>query len=68
MLYQEGCYDRFRCGIRKRDIYLNKLIAFQDTEPIKVVTGIRTAAKSSLLKLMAAHLRELVSMMNRSSR
>ena len=44
--------------LRKRDIYLNKLIAFQDTEPIKVVTGIRRCCKSSLLKLMAAHLRE----------
>ena len=27
--------------LRKRDLYLDKLIAFQDTEPIKVVTGIR---------------------------
>ena len=44
--------------LRKRDIYLNKLIAFQDTEPIKVVTGIRRCGKSSLLKLMVAHLRE----------
>ena len=44
--------------LRKRDIYLNKLIAFQDTEPLKVVTGIRRCGKSSLLKLMAAHLRE----------
>ena len=44
--------------LRKRDIYLNKLIAFQDTEPIKIVTGIRRCGKSSLLKLMAAHLRE----------
>ena len=44
--------------LRKRDIYLNKLIAFQDTEPIKVVTGIRRCGKSSLLKLMADHLRE----------
>ena len=44
--------------LRKRDIYLNKLITFQDTEPIKVVTGIRRCGKSSLLKLMAAHLHE----------
>ena len=39
-----------------RDYYLNKLIAFQDTEPVKVVTGIRRCGKSSLLKLMVQHL------------
>ncbi|MCQ2452705.1 MAG: ATP-binding protein [Oscillospiraceae bacterium] len=44
--------------LKKRDIYLNKLIAFQDTEPVKVVTGIRRCGKSSLLKLMVAHLQE----------
>ncbi|MCD7744839.1 MAG: ATP-binding protein [Lachnospiraceae bacterium] len=43
--------------LKNRDLYLNKLIAFQDTEPVKVVTGIRRCGKSSLLKLMAAHLR-----------
>ncbi len=42
--------------LKKRDLYLNKLIAFQDTEPVKVVTGIRRCGKSSLLKLMALHL------------
>ena len=26
--------------LRQRDIYLNKLIGFQDTEPVKVITGI----------------------------
>ena len=30
--------------LRKRDLYLDKLIAFQDTEPIKVVTGIDSFA------------------------
>lgn len=44
--------------LKKRNLYLNKLIAFQDAEPVKVVTGIRRCGKSSLLKLMAAHLRE----------
>ena len=43
-------------NLKKRDLYLNKLIAFQDTEPVKVVTGIRRCGKSSLLKLMAQHL------------
>ena len=42
--------------LRRRDIYLNKLIAFQDTEPVKVITGIRRCGKSSLLKLMVKHL------------
>lgn len=44
--------------LKKRDLYLNKIIAFQDTEPVKVVTGVRRCGKSSLLKLMAAHLKE----------
>ncbi len=42
--------------LKKRDFYLNKLIGFQDTEPVKVVTGIRRCGKSSLLKLMVKHL------------
>ena len=25
--------------LKKRDLYLNRLIAFQDTEPVKIVTG-----------------------------
>lgn len=44
--------------LKKRDLYLDKLIEFQDTEPVKVVTGIRRCGKSSLLRLMADHLRE----------
>ena len=44
--------------LRKRDIYLNKLIAFKDTEPVKIITGIRRCGKSSLLKLMVEHLKE----------
>lgn len=44
--------------LRKRDLYLKRMIAFQDTEMIKVVTGTRRCGKSSLMKLMAQHLRE----------
>ena len=44
--------------LRPRDFYLRKLIAFQDTEDVKIITGIRRCGKSSLLKLMVQHLRE----------
>lgn len=42
--------------LKNRDIYLNRLIAFKDTEPVKIITGIRRCGKSSLLKLMQKHL------------
>ena len=42
--------------LKNRNRYLNKLISFQDTEPVKVITGIRRCGKSSLLKLMIQHL------------
>lgn len=45
-------------SLKKRDFYLDKLIDFQDTEPVKVITGIRRCGKSSLMKLMIRHLRE----------
>ena len=44
--------------LKARDVYLNRLITFQDTEPVKVVTGIRRCGKSSILKLMQKHLIE----------
>ena len=42
--------------LKSRDFYLNKLIAFQDTEPVKIITGIRRCGKSSLMKLMMKHI------------
>lgn len=45
-------------SLKPRDFYLNKLIAFQDTEQVKVITGIRRCGKSSLLRLMAQHFRD----------
>ena len=45
-------------NLRSRDFYLSKLIAFQNTEPVKVITGIRRCGKSSLMKLMIKHLLE----------
>ncbi len=44
--------------LKKRDFYLDKLISFQDTEPVKVITGIRRCGKSSLMKLMIERLRK----------
>ncbi|MCL1805326.1 MAG: ATP-binding protein [Clostridiales bacterium] len=44
--------------LRDRDDYLNRLIAFRDTEPIKIITGIRRCGKSSLMKLMIRYLRQ----------
>lgn len=44
--------------LKKRDLYLKKLIGFQDTEPVKIITGIRRCGKSSLLKLMVLHLKD----------
>lgn len=47
-----------KAQLYQRRVYLNKLIAFQDTEPVKIITGIRRCGKSSLLKLMIKHLLE----------
>lgn len=43
--------------LKNRNRYLDKLIGFQDTALVKVVTGIRRCGKSSLLKLMVQHLK-----------
>lgn len=43
-----------------RDDYLNKLIAYKDTEFIKVITGIRRSGKSTLLHLYKNYLEEKV--------
>ncbi len=43
--------------IVERQIYLKKLIDFQDKQVIKIVTGVRRSGKSTLLKLFAQHLR-----------
>ena len=39
-----------------RQKYLDKLIAFQDSDLVKVVTGIRRCGKSTLLDMMREHL------------
>lgn len=44
--------------LKNRDYYLNKLIKFRDTEPVKVITGIRRCGKSSVMKLMIRYLVE----------
>ena len=44
-------------NLKKRELYLQQLKAFQDTEMIKVITGIRRCGKSSLMNLMADELR-----------
>ncbi len=54
-------YD-WNTSTKNRNIYLNKLIGFQDTEPVKIITGVRRYGKSSLLKLMVKHLGEIRSL------
>ena len=39
-----------------RQKYLDKLISFQDSDLVKVVTGIRRCGKSTLLDMMREHL------------
>ena len=42
--------------IVRRSRYLDRLIAFQDTDLIKIVTGIRRCGKSTLLDMMRDYL------------
>ena len=44
--------------LKPRNHYLNKLISFQDAEPVKIITGIRRCGKSSLMQMMIQHLRQ----------
>lgn len=44
--------------IVRRSRYLDRLIAFQDTDLIKIVTGIRRCGKSTLLDMMRGHLEQ----------
>ncbi len=46
-------------SLKDRKLYLDKLIAFQDTDLIKVITGIRRCGKSSLMKLMSARIKNM---------
>ena len=45
-----------RKQLKVRHKYLEQLIAFKDTEPVKVITGIRRCGKSSLMLLMQEYL------------
>lgn len=42
--------------MKKRELYLNKLIKFKDKPFIKIITGIRRSGKSTLLKLFKQYL------------
>lgn len=54
---EEDLFMNEKAELKSRDLYLNKLIVLKDTEPVKVITGIRRCGKSSLLKLMVRHLK-----------
>jgi hypothetical protein len=43
--------------LTERAAYLDKLLAFRDTDLVKVVTGVRRCGKSSLLQLAEERLR-----------
>ena len=57
MIFQ--IYHRIKIMIN-RDMYLNKLLAYKDTEFIKVITGIRRFGKSFLLKdIYSSYLKQI---------
>ncbi len=37
--------------LKRRDLYLSKIVGFKDTEPVKVVTGIRRRELAPLQKI-----------------
>ena len=49
-----------RKQLKVRHKYLEQLIAFKDTEPFKVITGIRRCGKSSLMLLMQEYYEKLI--------
>ena len=51
-IYKKEKINYMEEKIINREIYMNKLLAYKDTEFIKVITGIRRCGKSSLLKLL----------------
>ena len=42
--------------LKNRARYLNKLIGFQDTAPVKVITGIRRCGKSEITMRRSSYL------------
>lgn len=42
----------------KREVYLNKLVDYKDTNLIKIVTGIRRCGKSTMFELFQTYLKE----------
>ena len=48
------------CRMIQREMYMKRIRPFIGTDLVKVMTGIRRCGKSSLMKLMAEHLRSLL--------
>ena len=46
--------------LKNRDRYLKKLIGFQDTEPVKVITGIRRCGNCTFCSMMRRKARKPV--------